>query len=91
MTPLPETHATRVTSNDKHVYAGINLGEFVMVRKYSAWHNTQALYELRFQHGTMDMSHATLQGIVRQGQEALCTPQPDADCSGSFTDMGERA
>lgn len=87
MTPLPDTHSTRVVSNDHNIYAGINLGQLVLVRKYAAWHNSQPLYQLRFQHGTIDCSHTTLQRMVKQGTEALCSPERDADCSGSFTDM----
>lgn len=44
-----------------------------------------------FRRGTMDCSHATLTEIVRQGTEALCAPESEADYSGSFTDMGEPA
>lgn len=88
---IPDSHATRVVSNDRHVYAGINLGDLIMVRKYSAWHNSQPLYQLRFRHGTIDCSHTTLQAIVRQSTEALCAPDRDADMSGSCADMGESA
>lgn len=87
----PDHHTTRVTSNDRFVCAAINLGDLIYVRRYSAWHNTEPLYEVRFRRGTMDCSHATLTEIVRQGQEALCAPDREADYSGSFTDMGEPA
>jgi len=82
-----QNHATRVVGNDYHVYASINLGALITIRKYSAWHNSQPLYDLKFQHGNIDCSHATLTALVRQAQEALCAPESDADCSGSFTDM----
>lgn len=85
--PHPDTHTTRVSSNDRFVFAGINLGDLIMVRRYSAWHNTQALYELRFRHGTIDMSHATLTEIVRQGQEALCAQDRDTRYPVSRADL----
>ena len=85
---IPDTHSTRVVGHDRHVSCGINLGDLIMVRKYAAWHNSQPLYQLRFRHGTIDCSHTTLQAIVRQGTEALCAPERDADCSGSRADLG---
>jgi hypothetical protein len=87
----PDTHTTRVTSNDRFVSAGISLGDLIMVRKYSAWHNQQPLYELRFRHGAIDISHGTLTAIVRHGQEALCAPDRDADCSGAVANLDETA
>lgn len=87
----PDVHTTRVVSNDRFVSAGIALGDLIFVRRYSAWHNSQPLFELRFRRGTIDMSADTLAAIVRQGQEALAAPDVDPDISGSFTDMEKRA
>lgn len=87
----PDTHATRVTSNDRFVSAGINLGDLLFVRRYSAWHNTQPLFEARFRHGVIDMSQDTLIALVRSGQEALAAPDPYIECSGATADLGEPA
>jgi hypothetical protein len=87
----PDTHTTRVTSNDRFVCAAIALGDLLYVRRYSAWHNTEALFEVRFRRGTIDMSAATLTEIVRQGQEALASAPRDAEISGSAADLGESA
>lgn len=87
----PDTHATRVQSNDRFISAGITLGDLLFVRRYSAWHNTQPLFEARFRHGMIDMSQATLVDLVRQAQEALASPDPYIECSGATADLGEPA
>ena len=79
---------TLVESNDRFCSVGCSLGDLVMILRRPVWHDKDPRYELRFRHGTVQMSHTTLQAIVRQGTEALCAPERDADCSGSRADMG---
>lgn len=87
----PDTHTTRVTSNDRFVSCGISLGDLIHIRRYSAWHNTEPLYEVRFRRGSIDMSQETLIGLVRQGAEAINAKPRDPDYSGACADLGDTA
>lgn len=75
----PDTHGTRVTSNDRFVSATITLGDLLYVRQYSAWHNSQPLYQLRFRRGSMDISQDTMIALVREGTEALAAEPRDIE------------
>lgn len=87
----PDTHTTRVTSNDRFVSCGIALGDLIHIRRYSAWHNAQPLYELRFRRGSIDMSQDTLTQLVRQGAEAINARPRDPDYSAITADLGDTA
>jgi hypothetical protein len=85
----PDTHTTRLIANDRFVSCGVTLGDLVGVRRYSAWHNTQSLYEVRFRRGSIDMSQDTLIALVRQGAEAIRTRPHDPDCSAIIANLEE--
>lgn len=87
----PDTHCTRVTSSDRFISAGIALGDLLYVRPYTSWHQQHALFEVRFRHGSMDVSMETMTALVRMGQEAIVAAPKTAECSGAVVDLGEPA
>jgi hypothetical protein len=82
-----DTHATRVTFNGPFMSASIALGDLLFIRRYSAWHNEQPLYQLRFRRGSIDMCHDALVQLVRQGQESLVAPEREVNCSGAYCEV----
>jgi hypothetical protein len=87
----PHNHTTIIRSNDRYVTASISLGDLVYVHAYSSWHSQQALFEVRFQHGSADMSRDALIALLRAGQEALAAAPTDVDCSAITADLGGTA
>lgn len=65
---------TLVESNDRFCSIGASLGDLVMILRRPVWHDANPRYELRFRHGTVQMSHVTLVALVRMAQEALVAP-----------------
>ena len=75
--------ATLVESNDRFLSIRASIGDLVTVLRRPVWHDAYPRYELRFRHGTVQMSHETLSEIVRRGGEALAAQPGEPDVSGS--------
>jgi hypothetical protein len=65
-----EAGPTLVESNDRFCTVGCNLGDLVMVLPRTVWHDNHPRYELRFRHGTIQISHTTFANLIAKGIEA---------------------
>lgn len=74
---------TLIRANDRYVTTSIALADLVFVRSHGTCYHHKPIYELRFKHGSMEISAEALTDLIRQSQEALATESRDPNIAGA--------